>query len=394
MKKRVFFVLFISSMLNGYSASSHFILNGKLKGITSGNAELSYCTLENNKNVKMIVPVRAGNFLFKGCLTEPAEAEIKINGVEATLYIEPTSMKLYMSKDQPGKFKLTGSKTQNECDQLNIKREKDDKLLELTVKQWRLKQKQLDSIYEDNPNYKRISIERNILWQKRDSIFKSLVRITTDFMKSNPDSYYPILSNYLGVYLSQGFISLDSSRAIFNNLTEKVRNYQMSIVFDNYLKIRENVAIGKIAPDFTVKDMNGKEIRLSDYQGTNYVLLEFWASYCGPCISGIPHLKKLYAKYHDKGFEIIGISSDQSIDNWKSSIDKHQIFIWPQVCAVKDIEKSLQGFSNKEDIKEKYPLDGIPRQVLIDKTGRICAKWDWNSTENEIDNFFKNVFGE
>ena len=72
---------------------------------------------------------------------------------------------------------------------------------------------------------------------------------------------------------------------------------------------KNNTSLGKMAPDFTAIDFEGKPLTLSSFRGKNFVLLDFWASWCGPCRSQYPHLKVLYQKYHPKELEVIGISA-------------------------------------------------------------------------------------
>ncbi|MBQ9138308.1 MAG: AhpC/TSA family protein [Alistipes sp.] len=99
--------------------------------------------------------------------------------------------------------------------------------------------------------------------------------------------------------------------------------------------------------------------------GNKYVLLDFWASWCGPCMGEMPHLKEAYAKYHSKGFEIYGVSFDRSADAWKGAIKK-QNMKWVNVSI-------LQSFNNPA--AEEYVVESIPTNFLIDcATGEIVAK--------------------
>ena len=196
--------------------------------------------------------------------------------------------------------------------------------------------------------------------------------------------------------LSQKYIQLDIGRVLFNNMSERVQNSLMGKETNKYITIHENVQVGKVAPDFTTPDMNGKMIRLFNYRGGNYVLLDFWASWCSPCIRGLPQMRELYTKYHNKGLQIIGISCDRSKKDWIEAIEKHQISIWPEVSVVQDLEKASQGYNSDEDIRSKYPIDGIPKYLLIDKTGKIIGKWDSYSEQNEQeqDKMMADIFGK
>jgi len=383
-------------MLNVYSASNQFVLKGKINGITFGDAELSYRILSNSKWEEITVKstINQGAFLFKGFLIEPVEALLKINDIEEIIYIEPVNMKIYISKNKPDSFKFYGSKTHNEYIQLRIKTQKEDELLMQNHNRWCLIDKQLDSLPEDNPKFKELTDERKYILQNRDSIYNSLAKKALCILETNPNSFYPLLSNRCLVYISNGHLRIDTVRKVFDKLSLKLKTSQIGISFNNYLKIRENTEINKIAPDFISIDNNKQIIKLSDYREKSYVLLDFWASYCLPCIQGFPFLKYIYDTYHTKGLQIIGVSTDINKDKWKTTINKYQITKWPQVLQVQDLDKRLQGYINTEDINEKYPTDGIPIYILIDKSGKIIRKWEGYSEENEkeMDEVMKNIF--
>ena len=120
--------------------------------------------------------------------------------------------------------------------------------------------------------------------------------------------------------------------------------------------------------DVVEKDANGKEISLKsvvENKNNKYVLLDFWASWCGPCMGEMPYLRDAYAKYHKKGFEIFGVSFDSKAEAWKGAIAK-QNMKWVNVSL-------LQSFQN--EAAEAYVVESIPTNFLIDcATGEIIAK--------------------
>ena len=118
--------------------------------------------------------------------------------------------------------------------------------------------------------------------------------------------------------------------------------------------------------DFKLKDVSGKEHSFKEYvkKGKkNYVLIDFWASWCGPCCREMPNIKEAYDKYHKKGFQIVGVSLDFKADAWKRAIEKYEM-TWPQLS-------DLQGW--KSTAASKYDVNSIPYTVLVDGDGKIVA---------------------
>ncbi len=117
---------------------------------------------------------------------------------------------------------------------------------------------------------------------------------------------------------------------------------------------------GQTATDLSLPDLNGKKVSLSELKG-KVVLIDFWASWCGPCRQNNPRLVKLYNKYHGKGFEIYGISLDDDISSWKKAV-RHDRLTWIQVID----DRGWEALS-----ASTYGVDMIPTSFLIDREGVI-----------------------
>ncbi len=119
--------------------------------------------------------------------------------------------------------------------------------------------------------------------------------------------------------------------------------------------------LGKVAPDFTFPDINGKQVSLSSFKG-KYVLIDFWASWCGPCRQESPNVQKQYELYKDKGFEVVSVSIDKKMEDWKKAISQD------------NLKGTLLLAQDSKKIMLDYTFSGIPYMVLLDKEGKIIAK--------------------
>ena len=128
---------------------------------------------------------------------------------------------------------------------------------------------------------------------------------------------------------------------------------------------KEKTQIGKVAPDFTQQTPDNRTLSVSGFKG-KYLLIDFWASWCGPCRAENPNLVAAYQRYHDKGFEILGVSLDNASqkDAWVQAIQKDSL-TWPQVS-------DLKGWDN--EAARLYGIRGIPANFLLDPSGRIIAR--------------------
>jgi peroxiredoxin len=117
-------------------------------------------------------------------------------------------------------------------------------------------------------------------------------------------------------------------------------------------------ATGMPSPNISLPDSNGRMFDLEELQG-KVVLIDFWASWCAPCRKNNPTLAKIYSQWHAQGFEILGISLDKNVNNWKKAIMQDQLD-WLQVIDVKALESA---------VAESYHVNAIPASFLIDKHG-------------------------
>ena len=157
--------------------------------------------------------------------------------------------------------------------------------------------------------------------------------------------------------------SFDEVEAAYAKLTDRVKQSNPGMELKTAIDELASVSVGGTAPDIKLMTPDSTELSLYSLRG-HYVLLDFWASWCGPCLREVPNVKAIYEKYHDKGFEIFGVSLDETVGPWKAAIKKNDMN-WHHVS-------SLKGWNCPA--AKRYNVTGIPRMYIIDPEGKIIAQ--------------------
>jgi len=216
---------------------------------------------------------------------------------------------------------------------------------------------ELDTIHEFKHTVVKGSKEQDLL-NELSGKFKTPVN---EILKEHPSSLAALYVFYR--YYSYR-LSPQEIREGIQLLDTTFRKTEYVKVLSELANNLENVAVGSKAPDFQAQTRDGKTVKLSDFLGRGYVLIDFWASWCGPCRKESPDLVKLYEKYKDKGFEFIGVSLDNKTKPWIDAIEKDGLQ-WMQLIDL--------GAWAGEGVKT-YGVRLVPYKFLINKDGIIVAK--------------------
>lgn len=150
---------------------------------------------------------------------------------------------------------------------------------------------------------------------------------------------------------------------LFNSLDQPLKETKYGVSASRYIRSVKGMSEGEMAEDFSQEDMNGKQVKLSSFRG-KYVLVDFWASWCGPCRAENPNVVKAFNRFKDKNFTIVGVSLDNNRDRWVAAV-KQDNLQWTQLS-------DLKGWSN--EVAQQYNVRAIPANFLIDPQGRIIGR--------------------
>ena len=200
---------------------------------------------------------------------------------------------------------------------------------------------------------------QNLLKSKKDKSPKEREQKDQEFVFKNPDNMVSAL--LLSFYSSRWGKEMTSE--MYADFTEELKASGYGKKINKYLELNKNLQIGDQFADLSMTDSLGNKVSMSDYKGST-ILLEYWASWCGPCRSENPELLKTYNKFKSSGFEIYAVSLDEVREDWLKAIKEDKIN-WTHVSDLK---------GKISDACITYGIDGLPDNFLIDKEGRIVGR--------------------
>ncbi|RFZ92110.1 AhpC/TSA family protein [Mucilaginibacter conchicola] len=389
MKKLLFPILALLPALSFAQNAKDFSIKGKVAN-ADANTKIYLVYNVGSNNVTDSSTVTNGDFAFKGAVADPVTATLFLDrknlgfakyvdvnfpdGRPSTtadglaFFLEQGNMNIAI-KDSAAKADITGS-------QLND----DNKTLKGQLQALTEKAKAISAeAQKATAEQQHSSAFQNSMQGKYKSLQAEQKSILKNFVSSHPDSYISLLA-----LSSFGGPSPDVNELepLFNSLSDNLKKSDGGRAMKAGLDGLKITAIGSLAPDFTQNDVNGKPVSLSSFRG-KYVLVDFWASWCGPCRQENPNVVKLFNKYKGKNFTILGVSLDKNTgkDAWLAAI-KNDGLTWTQVS-------DLQFWNNLA--AKLYNVQSIPANFLIDPQGKIVAK---NLRGDDLDTALEKYLGK
>lgn len=295
------------------------------------------------------VRVKDGKFSYKGSVKIPTTLYLSDSNRDFStyLYAENAPITITGKMSSPDNIIVTGGKTQQELNAFNASHKQDNAILTKLYKS-----RDAAEEAKDEAAVKRIKEELKA--QRATSL-----GITKAFILSHPKSYLS-LDRIKSLGYSLGYAETEK---YFQSLDPSLKNSERGKEVATAMMIMKRGQNGEKMLNFTQNDMNGSPVSFSYFKG-KYVLVDFWASWCGPCRAENPNVLKAYQKFADKGFTVIGVSLDDSAEKWKKAVEEDKM-PWTQLS-------DLKGWKN--EVSTYYGIQGIPASYLVNPEGIIIAK--------------------
>ncbi len=366
-----------------------FTINGEVADV-AGKVVLFYENPVSKVKVSDTVAIADGKFVFAGSVEDVVPAVVEVlpeEGKPATarLYLEnaPLVLKLDWNSVKEGRRRARVITSAEVSGGVNNAFKKayaaiaDSIAGQEKYKEYAAAKAELDKIdmRADWAGYMKASGEFMKTYKDvMDSVSVETERAKAEFIKSNPDVECAA-EEFSGKI---GKMPLEELEAVFYAFTPKVQNCFLAKRIKDEIQALNAIKPGNVAPEFTLKNPAGEEFSLASLKG-KYVILDFWASWCGPCRASIPGVKELYAKYKDKGLEIVGVSCDRNPEDWKKALEEEQL-PWINLIDVQDADRAAT----------KYAVHYIPSMFLLDQEGKMIGKMN----HDELDAKLKELLGE
>lgn len=354
---RIFLISTIALGLISFTnpVKPNFTLSGTAKGVQEG----TMVYLERQEDGKGMIAVDSakiakGIFTMKGMAAEPAVNFIQVKGIEGKIafILDEGSINFTIYKDSIAKSKIGGTTDNDALQNFNIFTQ------EVQQKMQKFQAENAEKMQAAQANKDNVAIQK--LMDEFGVLQNELLAYTSTYPEKNPTSFLSVL--LLDNMFNQPEVNIQKIKTVYGSLTAKLQKTKPGVSIKTKIDNYKDISVGNAAPEFSGPTPDGKTLSLKQALG-KVTIIDFWASWCGPCRKENPSVVALYNEFHEKGLNIIGVSLDKDGAKWKEAIAKDGL-IWGHVS-------NLQFWT--DPIAVLYNIKSIPATYILDEKGVIIA---------------------
>ncbi len=355
----------ICSFLLSCQAQPKYTFDGTVNG-GEGNVYLLVSTSNGKVDTLKSAMIENGKFHMEGTVTEPVAAYLKIDNIKEPflVFIENTPFSITLNVQTPQEYSLTGGRLQKIHDEYRAIKHHYEVVMDSLKKEYRI-----------------CAEEKNLFGKMH---VRALMADADSIYEKSEDQFILRNNNIVAASIvNQRVIKLIREKRLgdkYKLLGDSAQNSLQGKLIKEYLEKQNNSTVGMKATNFVQTTPEGEEISLYSIKA-KVKIIDFWASWCGPCRAENPHMRALYAKYHSSGLEIIGVSLDSKKDAWVAAIEKDQLD-WIHVS-------DLLGWENS--VAKLCGIRAIPSTLVLDEDNTIIGV---NLRGSELDECLENIFGK
>ncbi len=350
-------------------ADNEYIISGTAEGFNDGQTVILEKIAENGMGLEPVdtVKIEKGKFEIKGTITEPQIYLLQLENANGKIpfVLENGKITVVVDKDTIGNSKKSGTYNNEMYHEFENTMKALEKNLQKELSEYQ--QKNMALMQEAQANTDMETITK--LQKEYQAIMKKGSDEATKFAQTHPKAFVSVMILEGATKQPNAAEELENIKKIYNAFTNDLKNTKpgkaIKAKIEELSKPKAATNVGDMAPDFSAPNPEGKTVSLKESLG-KVTIIDFWASWCGPCRKENPNMVALYNEFHSKGLNIIGVSLDRpgKADEWKKAIANDKL-TWTHISNLKHWD---------DPIAKTYGIEGIPATYILDETGKIVAK--------------------
>jgi len=356
MKKIVFIIASILLVVSCNNLKDNeFLISGTANGVENGKKVFIEIQTETGSLAKDTAVVTDGKFELRGITDGIDIGFVRIENEEINLPIilEEGKIKIDIVKDSIHKSTLGGTPNNEKFHTFNIQTRA------ISEKVTKFEKENGPAMGKAQMSKDTVTI--NKLMKEYKKFQDEMNEYSKKFIKDNPDAYLSVL--LLENFLMRQYLTPEEVKTYFEGLDKNLQDTKSGKKIKSAIDAMSEIVVGKPAPNFSAPSPEGKTISLKESLG-KVTIIDFWASWCGPCRAENPNVVALYNEFHAQGLNIIGVSLDKDATKWKDAIAKDKL-TWIHISNLKQWE---------DPIAKQYNVQSIPATFILDAKGNIVAK--------------------